>query len=70
MVALPHGLGGSRSGLGDRPPAEIKWTFAEAFAHEAEQLRRRFVHATRPRGPMTLEEAQDLCRRMAGEEAQ
>lgn len=41
-------------------------TFAEEYAAEAERLRRRFVHVTRPRGPMTWEQAQEHCRRMAG----
>lgn len=42
-------------------------TFAEEYREEEERLRRRFVHATRPRGPMTMEQAAELCRRMAGE---
>lgn len=39
-------------------------TLAEELAEEEERLRRRMVHATRPRGPLTLEQARDLCERM------
>jgi hypothetical protein len=42
-------------------------TFGNEMRAEADRLRRRFLHATRPRGPMSLEEASNLCRRMAGE---
>lgn len=41
-------------------------TLAESLAEEAELLRRRFVHHTRLKRPMTLEQATDLCRRMDG----
>lgn len=42
-------------------------TLADDLKAEAERLRRRHVAATRPRGPMSLDEAADLARRMAGE---
>lgn len=41
-------------------------TLADALRQEDEALRRRVVHATRPRGPLSLEQARDLCRRMEG----
>lgn len=41
-------------------------TLAEELAEEGERLRRRVVHATRPKRPMTMEEAIDLSRRMSG----
>lgn len=41
-------------------------TPAEELAHEQELISRRFVHATRPRGPMTIAEAMELCARMDG----
>lgn len=44
-------------------------TVAGDLKAEAEQLRRRHVAATRPRAAMSLDEAADLCRRMAGEPA-
>lgn len=40
-------------------------TLAEDLADEAERHRRRFVHHTRKRGPMTMEEATALCARVA-----
>jgi hypothetical protein len=43
-------------------------TLADDLKAENELLRRRFVHATRKRGPLTMSEARDLCRRMAGED--
>lgn len=43
-------------------------TLAEELALENELLRRRFVHATRKRGPLTVDEAAALCRRMDGVE--
>lgn len=42
-------------------------TFAEYHREEEEALRRRFAHHTRPRRPLSMMEANDLCRRMAGE---
>jgi hypothetical protein len=44
-----------------------KKTLAEAIAEEDEMLRRRFVHHTRPKGPLTLAQAIALSRRMAGD---
>lgn len=41
-------------------------TLADALREEEELLRRRFVHATRPKGPLTMEQAIELCRRMSG----
>lgn len=43
-------------------------TLAEDIAAENDRQRRRFVHATRPREPMTLAEAAALCRRMESRE--
>lgn len=39
-------------------------TLAEELAHEEELGRRRFVHATRPKGPMSMDEAQRLAERI------
>lgn len=39
-------------------------TLAEDLREEAERLRRRFIHHTRPRGLLTLEQAIELCERM------
>lgn len=39
-------------------------TLADELADEAELARRRFIHATRPRGPLTMEQARALCERM------
>lgn len=41
-------------------------TLTEELKDEEELMRRRFVHATRPKGPMSMEEAQALCERMEG----
>lgn len=52
--------------MGDGPKiADLKPTFAEDMKREADLLRRRFVHHTRPKGPMSMEEAMELCRRMS-----
>ncbi len=48
----------------DQPPVR---TMAQAIKDEEELLRRRVVHATRPKGPLTMEEAAALARRMTGE---
>lgn len=43
-------------------------TLADSLREEGEALRRRFVWHTRPnKGPLSLEEANNLCRRMFGE---
>lgn len=39
-------------------------TFADDMRAEDERLRRRVVHHTRPRGPMSLQEAMALCQQM------
>jgi len=41
-------------------------TLAEELKHEEELLRRRFVHHTRPKGPLSLKEAMELSERMQG----
>lgn len=41
-------------------------TLAEELAAENERLRRRFVHATRPKGLLSMDQARDLAERMAG----
>lgn len=41
-------------------------TLAESLKEEEEALRRRFIHHTRPRRPLSFEEAADLARRMDG----
>lgn len=41
-------------------------TLAEELAAEEELARRRFVHHTRPKGPLSLDEARKLCERMDG----
>lgn len=40
-------------------------TLAEDLREEAEQLRRRFVHHTRPKGQLTLEQARKLAEEIA-----
>jgi hypothetical protein len=42
-------------------------TLADDLRAEGEELRRRFVHATRPKGPMSLDDAIALHRRMEGD---
>lgn len=42
-------------------------TLADAFREEEELARRRFVHHTRPKGPMSLDEAREICERMDGQ---
>lgn len=37
-------------------------TLAEEMREEADRLRRRFIHATRPRCPLSLEDAIKLAR--------
>ncbi|ACF01530.1 hypothetical protein Rpal_3024 [Rhodopseudomonas palustris TIE-1] len=39
-------------------------TLTEELALEQELLRRRVIHATRPRGAMNLSEEIEFCRRM------
>ena len=45
-------------------------TLAESLKEEADALRRRFVHHTRPQRPLSLEEAMELEERMAGQPPQ
>jgi hypothetical protein len=40
-------------------------TLADRLREEEELLRARVVHHARPRRPMSLKEANDLCRRIA-----
>jgi hypothetical protein len=40
-------------------------TLTDDLRAEGDQLRRRFVHHTRPKGPLTIEQAQKLCERMS-----
>ena len=42
-----------------------KKTLAQELREEDEALQRRFIHHTRPKGPLSMEEAQALCERMA-----
>ena len=42
-------------------------TLAESLKDEEEALRRRFVHHMRPKRPLSLEEALELAKRMAGQ---
>jgi hypothetical protein len=41
-------------------------TFADELRAEEELLRRKFVYATRPKRPLSMEEAEALHRRMEG----
>lgn len=41
-------------------------TLADDLKAEEELLRRRFVHATRPQGPLSMQDAVALCARMDG----
>lgn len=41
-------------------------SFSDDIKKEEEMARRRFVHATRPRGPLSMEQAEALARRMEG----
>ncbi len=45
-------------------------TLAESLKEEEEALRRRFVHHTRPKRPLSLEETMELAERMAGQPPQ
>lgn len=40
-------------------------TLAEELADENDRLRRRVIHATRPKGPLSMDDAADLSRRMS-----
>ena len=51
--------------MSETPKAER--TFADDMREEEERLRRRFVHATRPRHPLSMREALELSARMRGE---
>jgi hypothetical protein len=44
-------------------------TLTEQLADDTELLRRRHVHATRPRGPLSMDQAADLAARMSGDRA-
>lgn len=46
--------------------ADRQRTLAEELAAEEELARRRFVHHTRPNGPLSLDEARKLCERLEG----
>lgn len=39
-------------------------SLADELREENELMRRRFVHATRPKHPLNLQEAMELCQRM------
>jgi hypothetical protein len=41
-------------------------TLAESLKEEQDALRRRFIHHTRPKRPLSMEEAAELARRMDG----
>lgn len=41
-------------------------TIAEELREEEERLRRRVVHATRPKGPLTMDQAAELHMAMEG----
>lgn len=41
----------------------------ESLNQEAEQLRRRFVHHTRPKGPLSMEQAVTLHERIEGKDS-
>lgn len=43
-------------------------TLAEELKQEAERLRRRFIHAARPKRPLSFDEARALCARVANTE--
>ncbi|CEG08699.1 hypothetical protein BN961_02117 [Afipia felis] len=51
--------------MGDNAP-KTERTLADDLREEEELARRRFVHATRPKHPMTMEEAMKLAERMEG----
>lgn len=42
-----------------------KKTLADDLRAEEQRARRRFIHATRPRRPLTMDEARELCERIA-----
>lgn len=50
--------------MNEKPHTET--SLADDLRAEAELARRRFVHATRPKGPMSVEEAIALHLRMEG----
>ena len=43
-------------------------TLADDIRQEEESLRRRFIHHTRPKGPLSLKEAIELAERVSGRE--
>ena len=49
-----------------RKDAHFGESLADALKADQELLRRRFVHHTRPKHPLSLREAMDLSRRMSG----
>ncbi|MBI1202623.1 MAG: hypothetical protein GC182_08950 [Rhodopseudomonas sp.] len=49
------------------PASEFYKTLAEDIRDEAERHRRAFVHATRTKGPLSMEQAAKLCAKMRGE---
>jgi hypothetical protein len=52
------------------PTHQGESVFAADIADEAERMRRRHLHAARPRGPLSMEEAQRLAERMAGKDTE
>jgi phage FluMu protein gp41 len=52
--------------MADDTPEQPK-SLADAMREEQELLRRKVVHATRPRGPLTMQQAIALAKRMHGE---
>jgi hypothetical protein len=46
----------------------VQHEFADEMRREEDLLQKRFIHATRPRGPMTMQQAIDLCRRITPKE--
>jgi hypothetical protein len=65
-------LGQEAPGQRDRVRRDIELdearhvSLAASIREEEEQLRRRFIHHTRKKGPLSLEDAIDLAERMAG----
>jgi len=53
-----------RALMPERRTMDEKKTLADELREEEQRARRRFIHATRPKRPLTLDEARELCERI------
>lgn len=59
------GMKDGRALTPERRTMDEKKTLADDLRAEEQRARRRFIHATRPRRPLTMDEARELCERIA-----